>query len=255
MINQIRAESFKLRRNRTFWVLIVASVGLSALLHYLVIIDWWQMHGTTFEDAGLSQLNAMTTIGHPLFFIFFVSTLAGFFIANEFSQSGVIKNQIISGSKRSHIILSKYLLFTIGSIVVTTIIPFMIALLEMILLGHGEILSLSRFLYLGRAFGLFTLQFLGFTAIIMLIAIAMEDSGKTIIISIVFTLFMDLVRLLPKTPFISAFYENSIFHQFSEVFKFSMTNGEIMKSMVIGLLTFAVIILSVIVIFNKKEIK
>ncbi|GAB3042897.1 ABC transporter permease [Virgibacillus ainsalahensis] len=255
MSNQIKAEWFKLQRNKTFWVLLLISTGLSALLHYLVIIDWWQMSGTAFDSAGLSELNAVSTFTIPLFFNLIVSTLAGFFISNEFSQSGVIKNQIISGSKRSHIFISKYLVFTIGSIIVTILIPLMTAIIEVILLGHGDILTVSSMLYLGRAFGLFTLQFLGYTVIILLIAIITEDSGKTIILSILFTIVMYAVEKLPTSPFISILYEHSIFQQFSEVFQFTMTNGGILKSILIALVTFIILILCGIFVFNKKEMK
>src|SRR5690606_14361265 len=142
-----------------------------ALLHFLVITGWWQLSGTPFDRAGLSELNGISTFTMPLFFNLFISTLAGFFLSIDFSYSSVIKNQIISGSKRSHIFLSKYFVFTIGSIVITILIPILTGLIEILLFGHGEILTISSMLYLGRSFGLFALQFLGYTAIIILFAI------------------------------------------------------------------------------------
>ncbi|SFB15542.1 ABC-2 type transport system permease protein [Lentibacillus halodurans] len=255
MRNQLRAEWFKLQRNKTFWMLLLIITGLSALLHYLVIIEWWQMQGTDFDRAGLSELNATSAFTIPLLFNLIVSTLAGFFISHEFSQSGVIKNQIISGSKRSHIFISKYLVFTLGSIVVTILIPLTTGIIEIILLGHGDILTVSSMLYLGRASSLFVLQFLGYTAIIILIAITTEDSGKTIIFSILLTIVMFAFEKLPKPPLINMIYENSIFYQFHEVFKFSMTNDEMLKSILIGFVTFIIITLGGISIFNKKEMK
>lgn len=255
MINQIKAEWFKLQRNKAFWILLLTVMGFSALVHYLVIIEWWQMYNTTFEYAGLSELNAMAFFTVPLFFNLIVSTLAGFFISNEFSQSNVIKNQIISGSKRSHIFLSKYVIFTLGCMVITILIPLIIALIEVILLGHGDILKFPSILYIGRAFGLFILHFLSYTGIILFLAIITEDSGKTIILSILFTIVMFAIDTFPKSPFINALYEYSIFHQFSEVFKFSMTSGEILKSILIAIVTLIIVILCGVIVFNKKEIK
>lgn len=78
MTNLIRAEMYKLQRNKTFWVILLTVTGLSALLHYLVLIGWWQMQGTSFDAAGLSELNALSTFTVPLFFNLIVSTLAGF---------------------------------------------------------------------------------------------------------------------------------------------------------------------------------
>lgn len=255
MINQMKAEFLKLKRNKTFWVLLVIALGLSALLHYLIMIDWWKVNDSVFVQAGLGELSSLSAFTTPLFFNLFIGTLAGFFISVEFSQSSVIKNQIISGGKRSHIFLSKYIVYSLASVVMTILIPVLIGLIEVVLLGHGEILSLSSMLYLGRAFGLFLLQFLGYTAIIVLLTILTEDSGKTIIFSILLTIVMYGIEMAPNLPIIGTIYRNSIFYQFSEVFKFPMTNGEMLHAILIAFLTFIIVIFCGIFIFNKKEIK
>lgn len=255
MSNLFKAELFKLKRNKSFWVLCLTITGLSALLHYLIIIDWWQTSGSAFDKVGLRELNALSTFTVPLLFNLIVSSLAGFFISTEFSQSGVIKNQVISGNKRSHIFMVKYLVFSLGAIVVAILIPLVTGIIEVIILGHGDILSFPNMLYLGRVLGLFTLQFLGYTAIIMLLAIITEDSGKTIIFSVLFTIVMYVVEKLPKSTFINMVYENSIFHQFSEVFKYAMTNGEIIKSIIIALVTIIIITMCGVFVFKRKELK
>ena len=48
MINLIKAELFKLKRNNTFWVLMGIVTAFYALANYLVIIDWWQMNNMVF---------------------------------------------------------------------------------------------------------------------------------------------------------------------------------------------------------------
>jgi ABC-2 type transport system permease protein len=255
MMNQIRAELFKLQRNKTFWVLQIVAFILSGLLHYLIIIDWWKVNDSVFVRAGLGELSGLSAFTTPLFFNLFVGTLAGFFISIEFSQSSVIKNQMMSGSKRSNIFLSKYLIFTLGAIVTTILIPLLTGIIEVFLLGHGEILNGTSLLYLSRAFGLYVLQFFGYTAIIILLAIVTEDSGKTIIFSILLTIVMYGIEMVPNLPILGTIYKNSIFYQFSEVFKFSMTNGEVTKSILIALLTFIIIFLCGIFVINKKEIK
>lgn len=255
MSNQMRAEIFKLLRNKTIWVLVFTITGISAFLHYLVIIEWWQMSGTPFDQVGLSEFNAITIFTVPTFFNLIISPLAGFYISNEFSESGAIKNQIISGSKRSHIFLAKYLIFSIGAIVVTIIIPLMTVLVEVILLGQGEILTTTNMLYLVRTYGLFILQFVVYTAILVLIAIVTEDSGKTIIFSILLTITMYIIDMANNLPIISTIYKNSIFYQFSEVFNYSMTNGEVIKAIIIALLSLIVVLVFGVLIFNKKEIK
>ncbi|RKQ34657.1 ABC transporter permease [Oceanobacillus halophilus] len=255
MTNLLRVELYKLKRNKSFWVIIAMTTGLSTLLHYLVVIDWWTMSGTVFNEAGLSELNALSPFTTLLFFNLIVSSLAGFFISVEFSSSGVIKNQVISGNKRSHIFLAKFLVFSLGAIIVTILIPVIIGILLVILFGHGDIINTSNLLYLGRAYFLFILPFLGYTGLITVLAMITEDSGKTIIFSILFSIIMFAIEKFPKPLLIETVFEHSIFYQFSEVFKHTMTNGEIIKSLLIGAISLMIIILCGIFMMNRKEIK
>lgn len=110
MINLIKAELFKLKRNNTFWVLMGIVTAFYALANYLVIIDWWQMNNTGFYNVGLKEYNAMDMVKLPLIFNLIISTLAGFFINVDYT-TGTIKNQILSGNKRSHIYLAKLIVF------------------------------------------------------------------------------------------------------------------------------------------------
>lgn len=255
MTNLIRAELYKLSRNKTFWVLVASVTGLSALLHCLILMDWWLLTGTDFDKAGLSEFNALSPFSIPLFFNFFVSTLAGFYISTEFTQNGVIKNQMLSGNKRSTIFIAKYLVFTLGAFIVTILIALVTAITMVLLFGHGDIISLPNLMYLGRAYSLFALHFLSFTAIVSLIAIAAEDSGKTIIFTLLLVVMMFAIEKLITAPLIQIVYENTFFSQFSEAFRYTLTKAEMIKSILIGVVSFFVIILCGVFMINRKEIK
>jgi len=255
MTNLIKAELYKLQRNSTFWVLLTTITGLSTLLHFLVIIDWWLLSGTEFDKVGLGKLNALSVLILPLLFNLIVSSLAGFYISTEFSQGSVIKNQMISGNKRTVIFIAKYLSFSLGSFIVTILIPLLSGMTMVILFGQGDILNVASLMYLGRAFLLFTLQFLCFTSIVLLISIVTEDSGKTILFTLLLTIVMFIIEKFVTTPFIKMLYENTFFYQYSEVFKDTMTNGEILKSIFVGVVSLLIITLCGIFIFNRKEVK
>ncbi|WP_066189963.1 ABC transporter permease [Gracilibacillus timonensis] len=255
MTNLIKAECYKLTRNKTFWVLIVTMAGLSLLLHLLVILDWWQLSGTVFDQAGLSEWNALTAFHLSLFFNIVISTLAGFYLATEFTQSGVIKNQIMSGHKRSHIFLAKYVIYSLGSVLVAILIPFVTALIFVWLLGHGEILNDTNNLYLARAYSLFVLQFLSFTAIVLWIAVATEDSGKTILFTLLLAIVMFAIEKLVTVPFVQAVYELTFFYQLSEVFQYQLTSTEVIKSVLVGMVSLLLLLGCGVFVFNRKEIK
>jgi ABC-2 type transport system permease protein len=253
VINLIKAEFYKLHRNKTFWVVTGTITSLSTLLHLLIIIDWWLLSGTEFDQTGLSELNALSPFTLPLFFNLIVSTLAGYYISIEFSQSGVIKNQLLSGNKRSQIYMTKLLVFSFASIFVAVVIPVLTAIIMVNLFGYGEIFSPSALMYLGRAYSLFTLQFLCFTSIVLLIAVVTEDSGKTILFTLFLSIIMFAIEKLTAAPMIRFLYEHTFFYQFSEVFKVSMTNSEIVTSLLIGAVAFTVITSGGIYLFNRKE--
>lgn len=255
MTNLIRAELFKLRRNKTFWVLVGTITGFSSLLHLLIITDWWQVTGTDFDKAGLGELNGLTVLILPLIFNLIVSSFAGFFISTEFSQGNVIKNQIISGNKRYHIYFAKFIVFSFGSIIITILIPLVTGVIMLILFGHSDLFDTSNVMFIGRAFGLFTLQFLCFTALVLIISFVTEDSGKTILFTLLLSVMMFIIEKFVTTPFIKVIYENTFFYQFTEVFKTTLTSGEILKSILIGLIYLFVISLCGIFKFKRKEIK
>lgn len=255
MINLLRAETFKLQRNKTFWVLFTTITGLSAMLHLLVIIGWWQLSGTEFDKAGLSELNALSVLILPLLFNLIVSSLAAFYISTEFSHGSVIKNQITSGNKRTHIYMAKYLVFSLGSFIVTILIPLLLGIIMVFLFGDGELLNASSLLYLGRAFSLFTLQFLCFTAVVLMISIVTEDSGKTIMFTLLLSIVMFIIERFVHIPFINILYKYTFLYQFGEVFLATMTNGEIVKSILVGVVSLIILLLWGIFIFKRKEIK
>ncbi|MFD1385967.1 ABC transporter permease [Oceanobacillus oncorhynchi subsp. oncorhynchi] len=255
MMNLMKAEIYKLSRNHTFWVLIGVVTGLSALLHCLVITDWWLLSGTEFDKAGLSELNALSAFTLLLYFNFIVSTLAAFYISTEFRHNGVIKNQMMSGNKRTNIFMAKYIVFSLGSFLVTVLIPLLTAIILVLLFGQGDILNVANLIYLGRAYSLFTLQLLSFTAIVLLIATLTEDSGKTIIFSLLLSIVMFAIEKFITASFIKMLYEHTFFYQLSEVFTYTMTKDEMIQSILIGFLSLMVILLCGIFIFKRKEIQ
>lgn len=254
MNNLLQAEIFKLRHSKSFWAILIISSGLSSLMHYLVITEWWILTNTPFEAAGIAEMNALSMFIVPLFFNLMTGTLAAFYISTEFGSSGVIKNQIISGKSRSLIYLAKYLVFTSASIIITVIIPAGTGILLNLVL-NGGIFDGESMMYLLKAFGLFTLQMAGYTAIIVLIAVLTEDSGRTIIFTIVFTLIMFVIEKMPMSDIITGIYDYSVFRQFSIVMSPEMTSGQVVTAILVGIISTVLMLLIGIYVFSKKEIK
>lgn len=256
MVNLIRAELFKLKRNHTFLVLIGVIAAFYGLANYLVIIDWWNMNNTGFTNVGLKEFNALEMMKMPIIFNLGISTLAGFFINCEYTN-GTVKNQVLSGNKRSNIYLSKLIVFSLGVVVISVILPVVTAILEIILLGHSEIYTHSTVTYLIRSFSLYTIIIIAYSAIIMFIASLTRESGKTIIITIFMTFILLIIEelLVIKYEIIRVIYENSIFYQIYQAFNPAITTNEITKLIFISIITLCIITYFGIRIFKRKEIK
>ncbi|MBF0754567.1 ABC transporter permease [Jeotgalicoccus halotolerans] len=254
MSNLLQAEIFKLKHNKSFWVLLIISAALSSLMHYLVVSEWWMLTNTPFEAAGIPEMNALSMFILPLFFNLMIGTLAAFYISTEFGSTGVIKNQIISGKHRSLIYFAKYVVYTAAAVILTVIIPVGSGLILKLIIS-GSIFNGDHLIYLLTSFGLFTLQLAGYTAIITLIAIMTGDSGKTIIFSIALTLIMFVIDQIPMSDLISKLYNYSIFHQFGTVMNPEMTAGDIVTAVSTGVISTVVMLLIGMYVFGKKEIK
>ena len=255
MLNMIQAEMFKLRLYKSFWVILMTSLVLSAVMHYLAITEWWQVYNTPFDAAGLSEMNGLSMFMAPLFFNLMIGTLAAFYISTDFGPSGVIKNQIISGKNRKLIYFAKYIVYSAAAVVIAVLIPAVTGIILNIIMGNGGIFTFETITYLLGAYSLFSLQLLGYTAIISLLAIITEDSGKTIIFSILFTIVMYIVEKMPKSGIIERIYEYSIFQQFNQVLFPELGIESIMTGLAVGLITMAVLLFIGMIVFSKKEIK
>lgn len=253
MNNLIKAEMYKLRRNPAFLALLISVTGMSALFHFLILSDWWYMSGTPFYEMGLVELNGLSPFIIPLFFNLFVSTLAGYTIAIEFSRNGVIKNQILSGNKRSDIFLARFTVFSFGSIIIVVVIPLLTALLLVMIFDKDVIFTTSTLTFIVRSYSLFILQFLCFAGLVFIIAFVTGDSGRTILFTLFLSVGVFAIEKLVSLPMIQFLYEQTFFYQLSHAFHHSLSTGEIIKSFVIGVLSLFVILSCGIFLFTRKE--
>lgn len=254
MINLLRMELFKLSKNKVFWTLTIIVTVVFALLHYLIAIGWWKMNNR-FVHAGLELFSSLELATTPFYFMLFLSTLAGFFVANDFTI-GVVKNIVMSGNSRSRIFLAKLIIFALGSVILALVCPLIVITGGKLLFGFGEMIDPSALGYFARAVGLFLIHLMAIIALLMLIALLVEDSGKTIIISVVIAVLISIADVLRPLPgFLETLYHYSIFHHLLDSFRIRMTHADIIKSLSVGLSTILILVFYGSLLFNRKEIK
>jgi ABC-2 type transport system permease protein len=124
------------------------------------------------------------------------------------------------------------------------------------LVGFGDMTDPSALGYLARAVGLFLIHLMAFVVLLMLIALLVEDSGKTVIISIVIALLISIADVMRPLPgFVETLYQYSIFHHLLDSFRIRMAHSDAIQSLLVGLSTILIGVFCGNLVFKRKDVK
>lgn len=254
MGNFLRADFYKLLRNRNILGAAVLMLGASAFMHYLIAIDWWQINMPPFHELGIDPLKGVSVFAVPFIMNLFAAFLASFMIANEFKSHGTIKNQVLSGIKRPYIIIAKTFTLALIMILVITLIPLLAGAIVGSSIGSLSFTPAS-IEALAQAYGLFMLNLTAYASILIFIAMHTGDTGKTALYSIGLTIAVFIFeRLGGEGGLLDFIYQQTIFANFDQVFSLSLTAGELIHNIVIAALTIVVMTIINMYCFNRKEV-
>ncbi|WP_419960696.1 ABC transporter permease [Psychrobacillus sp. BM2] len=248
MNNLVKSELFKLRKDRSFWTLVIGLVLVAALYPLLIFYD------DSTADVSVKELFVYTALGGNNYIVKLVPCiLAGFFISSEYSI-GTMKIMGSSGNSRIRIYFAKLLVFTLGAVIISLIFPIVLTGVGAIFAGFYDMPGLG---YMLRAIGLTVLYAAAFASIMALFSIIFTDSGKTIGFLILFFILFDsiLYALSQKFSFIELIFNNSAFKLFVDIGEFSLTNGELFRLAIVPIITYIVLAIVGSFVFQKKEIK
>ncbi|MEO3944704.1 ABC transporter permease [Gorillibacterium sp. CAU 1737] len=253
MLNLIQVEFFKLRKNRSFWVLLFTLAAISLLYPLMYYFDR-QSNGTP-QFTGFEFLTTFLS-SNAYVLKFGVAVLAGFFICNEYS-TGVMKTIASSGHTRGRLFLAKLLVFAVGAMALALVFPIVSTIEVSLLSGFGTLPEGVSSLFLPRAFGLTLLYTAGYAAIGALFTVILTDSGKTISFLVIFFIMIDmaLAGIGSKVEFVQTLYDHSIFKLVADIGKPSIESGDWPALLLVPLLTFIGCGLLGILAFRRKEIK
>jgi len=256
MLNLLRSEWYKLRYNRSFWLLL-SVLFLAAIVYVLLnYYDDPTDGGALNETTGLDLLTEAMG-GNSYIIKIGLGILAGFFISSEYS-TGTIKRGAASGHSRTAFITAKLLVFIGGSMLMALIFPLVSLLLGSALMGVGTLpagVTAAHFIWHSLVLTL-TLS-AGFAAITGAIATLLTDSGKTIGTAVVFYFFADGLYIVAGKylPFIGTLYQHSIFYLINHYTDPAMSGSAFAQAVYIPLLVAIAFIGVGIAVFIRKEIK
>lgn len=248
MDNLLKSELFKLTKDHSFGTLIF---GLMASAIFYVALIYFD---NPEEAVAVKDLFTQTALGGNNYIVRLVpSILAGFFISSEYSI-GTMKSIGASGNSRFRIYFAKLMIYTLGTVCLALVFPLVLTCAGAVFFGFNEMPELTYFL---RTMGLTVLYTAAFASINALVASIFTDSGKTIGFLILFFLLFDsiLYLLSQKFALVEMIFNYSIFKLFQEIGVTPFENGELLKFLLVPIVTYLVFGLIGSVVFQKKEIK
>ncbi|WP_449620074.1 ABC transporter permease [Robertmurraya sp. Marseille-Q9965] len=249
MGNLIKFEWYKLKKDRAFWLLAVLLVITSIGYPLLIVMD---------EGAVSAKVNVFyqySVLGGNNYVIKLVPCiLAGFFISSEYSN-GTMKNIVASGNSRIQLYFAKLIIYSVGTMVISLILPLLMTGASAVYFGFYEMPELGYFL---QTIGLTALYGAAFASIMALFATLLADSGKAIGFMLIFFILFDSI-LFSLANYISMFepvFNYSVFKLLLEIVNINaFSSSEMTKMIVVPVVTFVVFGLLGSILYRKKEIK
>ena len=293
MLKAIQAELYKLFKNRTFRVLIFVTVLLSSMTIVMCSSVFDQILsdslGNMPEDQKQIFIEQMETMSdsdeivtpgqlgvhleakdimnptaievyHASFGSGVIEILIGILVAalmaKEYSQ-GTIKNFLAYGKKREEFYLAKFIAIVVGVAIILAVMTILPTIASTIMNGWGQAFEFSQLLGMIKTFIASLIASSAVGALSMVIATLVKSNGATIGITVAIFIGVPTFAgfLYGIYPWFDRVYEVLPFYNSALATSIKAGNGDLLRSVVIALVTIIISLLAGIRIFKAQDIK
>lgn len=293
MLKAIQAELYKLFKNRTFKVLICVAVLLSTLTVVMCSSVFEKILNDSLGNmpqdqkevlmeqlTSMSESEAIVTPGqlgiqlqakdmmnptsievyHASFgsgvIEIIIGILVGALIAKEYSQ-GTIKNFLAYGKRREEFYLAKFVSMVIAVTIILAVMTILPTIVLTLMNGWGQAFEISQLLGMIKTFVASVIAGSALSALAMIIATLVKSNGATIGITVaIFIGIPTLARFLYGIyPWFDRVYEVLPFYNSALATSIKAGNGDLLRSVIISLVTIAISLFVGIKIFKSQDIK
>lgn len=293
MLKAIQAELYKLFKNRTFKVLIFVTVLLSSMTIVMCSPVFDQILsdslGNMPEEQKQILMEQMTSISesdeivtpgqlgvhleakdimnptaievyHASFGSGVIEILIGILVAalmaKEYSQ-GTIKNFLAYGKKREEFYLAKFIAIVVGVAIILAVMTILPTIASTIMNGWGQAFEFSQLLGMIKTFIASLIASSAVAALAMVIATLVKSNGATIGITVAIFIGVPTFAgfLYGIYPWFDRVYEVLPFYNSALATSIKAGNGDLLRSVVIALVTIIISLLAGIRIFKAQDIK
>jgi len=293
MLKAIQAELYKLFKNRTFKVLIFVGILLSTVIIFMCSSVFEQILndslGNLPEDQKQMLIEQMTNISdsdaivipgqlgvnlqakdmmnptalevyHSSFGSGVIEILIGILVAalmaKEYSQ-GTIKNFLAYGKRREEFYLAKFTAIVVAIAIILVVIAILPTIVVTIINGWGQTFEFSQLLGMIKTFIGSLIASSAVAALVMVIATLVKSNGATIGITVAIFIGIPIFAgfLYGIYPWFDRFYEVLPFYNSALATSVKAGNGDLLRSILIALVTIVISLLAGIRIFKSQDIK
>ena len=293
MLKAIQAELYKLFKNRTFRVLVVVGILLSTLTRVMcsavfdnILNDSLGDMPQEQKDALMQQMTSMSDsdaivtpgelgiqlqakdmmnptsieVYHASFGSGIMEILIGILvaalIAKEYSQ-GTIKNFLAYGKRREEFYLAKFVAMIVGIAIISAVMTILPTIVVTIMNGWGESFEFSQVLGMIKTFVVSVVASSAVAAIAMVIATLVKSNGATIGITVAIFIGVPTFGgfLYGIYTWFDRVYEVLPFYNSALATSIKAGNGDLLRSLLIALVTIAISLFAGIRIFKAQDIK
>lgn len=288
MIRLLKAEFYKLKKNRTFKILLVISFLISLLTIGTVIIlqnDEFQAQMSLALEQTDSLLNTesnneyrpnsnvgisinyedltnptakeifLNGFGSGTIQILMVVLIASL-VAKEYSK-GTIKNTLAYGRKREEYYVSKIITGVLGSGIILFVMSIFPLIYGAICYDWGTAFNFKEVLWVIKTYLSAFIVLCTITSLITLLATLLKSNGSTISTGIVIFTFLPLVTSFLYGHF--TWFDNIL--KFTTSYNFGLvlsryaTNSQVVMALIISVIVFIISTLIGCVVIKKQDIK
>lgn len=250
MLNLIKMEVYKLKRQKLLVVLFAAVIAISAFSAFS------QINLLTTPDNPVTGKMSFTNAFQDIFMLFIIAVFAGFYIGSDFSNR-TIQAQLSRGHKRIEIIISKSFVFSIGAGLIMLLYPITVCLIHTIKFGWGEPFSVVSILYVFRIALFGSVLNIETASIYVCLAFLCRDIPKTICVCFAFPVIFSAISstLGNQIPILGKLLDYSTLSQL----KYIVTDQLSFSTLISVVLAACVTIISALILssylFSKAELK
>lgn len=293
MLKAIQAELYKLFKNRTFKVLICVAVLLSTLTVVMCSSVFEKILNDSLGNmpqdqkevlmeqlTSMSESEAIVTPGqlgiqlqakdmmnptsievyHASFgsgvIEIIIGILVGALIAKEYSQ-GTIKNFLAYGKRREEFYLAKFVSMVIAVTIILAVMTILPTIVVTLMNGWGQAFEISQLLGMIKTFVASVIAGSAVAALAMIIAALVKSNGATIGITVAIFIGIPTLAgfLYGIYPWFDRVYEVLPFYNSALATSIKAGNGDLLRSVIISLVTIAISLFVGIKIFKSQDIK